>query len=330
MALQGVDATLKTKTADDEFQEINPKTSAAQVYMTDEQGGDSTVKAQIEALRVIVNQLTGNMGQFMGTVSSTEPLPTISYKAGWSYLVEEAGTYAGKVCEVGDFIVCIRTYASGSASNDDWRVIQKNLVGAVTGPSSSVAGNVAIFDGSSGTKIKDSGFTIAKSVPADALFSDTTYGDATEAAGGLMTASDKAKLNKIESNADVTDTTNVKAAGAFMKDSNTADDIKDGSSKVVMTAAERSKLSRIADGAEVNQNAFGSVTAGSTTFSASTKTDTMKIVGGSGITVEGNADTRTVTVSEQYVDVAFGQSVDNAPANLRIGGLFIEESSLEA
>ena len=35
--------------------------------------------------------------------------------------------------------------------------------------------HVVIFDGSSGTVIKDSGFTIGKSVPADAVFTDTVY-----------------------------------------------------------------------------------------------------------------------------------------------------------
>lgn len=45
------------------------------------------------------------------------------------------------------------------------------------------------------------GYTLAKSVPADAKFTDTTYGDATTSAHGLMTAADKAKLNGIASNA---------------------------------------------------------------------------------------------------------------------------------
>lgn len=44
-------------------------------------------------------------------------------------------------------------------------------------------------------------YTLAKSVPADAKFTDTTYGDATTSAHGLMTAADKAKLNGIASNA---------------------------------------------------------------------------------------------------------------------------------
>ncbi len=77
--------------------------------------------------------------------------------------MQDAGTYAGKVCEAGDFIVCVKNYASGSASNSDWAVLQVNIVGAVTGPANSVANHVAAFDGTSGKIIKDSGYTIGKS-----------------------------------------------------------------------------------------------------------------------------------------------------------------------
>ena len=45
---------------------------------------------------------------------------------------------------------------------------------------------------------------------------DTTYSNATTSASGLMSAADKTKLNGVETGADVTDTTNVTAAGALM------------------------------------------------------------------------------------------------------------------
>jgi len=45
--------------------------------------------------------------------------------------------------------------------------------GDVTGPSSSVNNRVATFNGTTGKAIQDSGFTIAKSVPANAVFTDT-------------------------------------------------------------------------------------------------------------------------------------------------------------
>ena len=46
--------------------------------------------------------------------------------------------------------------------------------------------------------------------------SDTTYSNATTSAAGLMSSTDKTKLDGIETGADVTDTVNVTAAGALM------------------------------------------------------------------------------------------------------------------
>lgn len=45
----------------------------------------------------------------------------------------------------------------------------------VEGPAASTDAHVAVFDGATGKLIKDSGFTIRSSVPADAVFTDTTY-----------------------------------------------------------------------------------------------------------------------------------------------------------
>lgn len=303
---------------------LAPNTLADAVAMNDVNGGASTVEAEIVALRQAVEAVVGKGQHFRGVVNSTSGLPTVNYKAGWLYSVQEAGTYAGNVCEVGDLIICIKDYASGSAANSDWAVLQANLDGAVTGPASSVAAHVVVFDGTSGKRIKDSGFTIAASVPANAKFTDTTYNAATDAADGLLTASLHKKLVGIEEGADKTDTANVKAAGAFMTATNTADDIADGATKVVMTAAERTKLTGIATGAEVNQNAFAKVKVGTMTLTAAAKQDTLEIEAGEGVTI--TASGKKVTIKETYVDSCVVSSLDNVPANLRNGGLVILKS----
>lgn len=46
------------------------------------------------------------------------------------------------------------------------------------------------------------GHTVAKDVPSDAKFTDTTYSEATQSAAGLMGAEDKTKLNGIETGAE--------------------------------------------------------------------------------------------------------------------------------
>lgn len=58
-------------------------------------------------------------------------LPTQDYQAGFTYRVKTAGTYAGKVCEVGDIIIAVKDgpTSSNSVTNDDWQVVQTNIKG---------------------------------------------------------------------------------------------------------------------------------------------------------------------------------------------------------
>ena len=75
---------------------------------------------------------------------------------------------------------------------------------------------------------------------------------------------------------------------------------KDGS-KVLSTndytTADKNKLSGIATGAEVNQNAFTNITVGSTTIAADSKTDTLTLVAGSNITLTPDATNDKITIA---------------------------------
>ena len=124
---------------------------------------------------------------FKGTLGQAKDGATVTalpanHKVGWTYKVVTAATYAGMACEVGDMIACIKTRTT--ANNADWTVFQGNIDGAVTGPTSSTDAHVATFNGATGKVIKDSGFTIGKSVPADAKFTDTQLTDGQIAAMG--------------------------------------------------------------------------------------------------------------------------------------------------
>ena len=104
----------------------------------------------------------------LGTGGTVTALPSVPYNAGWAYKVITAGTYAGKVCEVGDLIICITDRASGATgSNDDWTVIQTNIDGAVTGPASATADRFASFNGTTGKIIKDSGYSASSFATSD-------------------------------------------------------------------------------------------------------------------------------------------------------------------
>ena len=156
-----------------------------------------TNNTQIATTAFVMNAFQANDAMmFKGTIGSSgatvASLPD-THNKGWTYKVITAGTYAGKNCEIGDMIICV--VDGTSADNDHWAVIQANIDGAVIGPNSSTAEHIAIFNGTTGKVIKDSGFTIGASVPANAVFTDTTYESKTAASGGtdesLVTTGEK-------------------------------------------------------------------------------------------------------------------------------------------
>lgn len=164
---------------------------------------DGTNTTQIATTQFVHNAFKANDAMvFKGTIGSSgatvTTLPTTHYQ-GWTYKVATAGSYVGTTCEVGDMIICITD--GTSANNAHWTVVQSNIDGAVTGPASATDAHIAVFNGTSGIIIKDSGFTIGKSVPSDAKFTDTTYNNATTTTAGLMSTTDKTKLDGIASGA---------------------------------------------------------------------------------------------------------------------------------
>lgn len=64
-----------------------------------------------------------------------------------------------------------------------------------------------------------------------------------------------------------------------------------------MSANDKKKLDAIAEGAEVNQNAFSDVKVGSTTIAADSKTDTLEIVAGSNVTITPDATNDKITIA---------------------------------
>ena len=63
------------------------------------------------------------------------------------------------------------------------------------------------------------------------------------------------------------------------------------------TTTEKTKLASIAEGAEVNQNAFSSIVVGSTTISADSKTDALTMTAGDNVTISADADSDKITIS---------------------------------
>ena len=116
---------------------------------------EAVTKQYVDRLLEGINSFT------VGIVDNADnPLPKTGYKVGQTFRVAEAGTFAGQKCEAGDLILVIKDYAAEGASDSDFLVIQSNVDGAVTGPKASTDANIAVFDGITGNKIKDSNITL--------------------------------------------------------------------------------------------------------------------------------------------------------------------------
>ena len=107
-----------------------------------------------------------NAVHYRGTVAQASDLPASPSK-GDLYEATAAFTLGSDNIEAGDFIIY---------DNSNWKVIQGNLSGAVSGPSSASDGHLAVFDGTSGKVLKDGG-AVPVQAQADWNQSDSTAAD---------------------------------------------------------------------------------------------------------------------------------------------------------
>ena len=87
-----------------------------------------------------------------------------------------------------------------------------------------------------------------------------------------------------------------------------------------MSAADKTKLDGVATGAEVNQNAFGNVSVGSTNLQADNKQDTLYIAAGSNISITADAANDKMTIGlTGTVPVANGGTGQSDLGNVTVG-----------
>ena len=144
----------------------------------------------------VMNAFTANDAMvFKGVVNANGDLPT-THKQGWTYRVATAGTYAGKVCEVGDMIICV---TDGTAATDaHWAVIQNNVDGAVyRGTNAFTDANVIVADSTNG-KVKSSGKTITATTPSSSA-GDTTIPTSKAVWSAISSASGYGKTGTVTS-----------------------------------------------------------------------------------------------------------------------------------
>ena len=130
----------------------------SQLIGTATTGADPTTDLGIATKHYVDNAFSANDAMlFKGVVNSNNDLPTTHYQ-GWTYRVNTAGTYAGKVCEIGDLIICITD--GTAANNDHWVVAQGNVETSLfKGTNTFTDNHFLVSDGTAG-KVKDSGYIL--------------------------------------------------------------------------------------------------------------------------------------------------------------------------
>ena len=90
-----------------------------------------------------------------------------------------------------------------------------------------------------------------------------------------------------------------------------------------MSAADKTKLDGVATGAEVNQNAFGNVSVGSTTLQADNKQDTLYIAAGNNISIATDDANDKLTIAlSGIVPKANGGTGQSNLGNVTVGGAY--------
>lgn len=106
----------------------------------------------------------------------------------------------------------------------------------------------------------------------------------------------------------------VPALWAQIKAKFVAQETGKGLSTEDFTTALKTKLEGIAEGAEVNQNAYSTVTVGTgdsaTTVAATGKTDTLTVVAGDNVTITPDADSKKLTIAA--TDTTYSEATETA------------------
>lgn len=88
-----------------------------------------------------------------------------------------------------------------------------------------------------------------------------------------------------------------------------------------MSAADKTKLDGVATGAEVNQNAFGNVTVGTSTLQADNKQDTLYLAAGSNVSITADETNDKITIGlTGVVPVKNGGTGQSDLGNVIVGG----------
>ena len=131
---------------------------------------------------------------------------------------------------------------------------------------------------------------------------------ASEEVDGKMSKEDKVKLNGIQKGAEVNQNafSNIKINSSILTSKNKIDTLElvPGNNIALTTNTSNNSItigvSGIANGAEVNQNAFSNINVNGTTINATGKTDTFNLISGKNVSMTTNG--KNITINSSYTN----------------------------
>ena len=157
----------------------------------------STQVATNQFVQNAIAQAQTGAATFKGTLTKDDgqpdhQLPATGSQPGWYWVVETPGTYAGQVCEAGDFVYCVQEYdpshsASGSTAwYDDYKVVQANIdISTLDGRYARLDANNTFTANSNNTFA--AGTTLTNNGTTALVGQTNLNGDVTAAAGHTVT-----------------------------------------------------------------------------------------------------------------------------------------------
>lgn len=132
-ALQSVPSTYRTAAQQDAIHDRTKADLASPNFTGTPTAPTATVgtnSAQVATCAFVntslANALTG-AAKYQGGMTAASYGKLTTYKAGWYWIVTEAGTIAGEACEVGDMVFCNTDSTTGAKSNAHFDIVQNNI-----------------------------------------------------------------------------------------------------------------------------------------------------------------------------------------------------------
>lgn len=248
---------------------------------------------------------------FKGTLGISDDGATVlalpdAHEEGWTYLVVTAGTYAGQLCEKGDFVICV---SSGEAASDlDWTVVQGNTFSTLPTPTALDEGKIISVGA-------DGNYILADNPANDKL--DKNNGTATG-----TTTFDKAQANSLELLVDG------ESIGGFRSINSTPAVTDKGGEFVPLSIGEPTKDSHAATKKYVDDKAgnylplVGGTMTGSIDAGENTVTNLKEPEEGTDATTKNYVDKAAIQETNDKIDAVYNSLVKKAKSVDEVNQLF--------